>query len=194
MRPTIQPRLAAALTVFIALPLALSCSSAKGHRSNRPAAPETSKASGNVAGGSAPNAEASSPPSDEPVVTPATVGGPEVNALAVNVGVRNFQAINQTMSILTGVPTTDKAVAAAYAEQNSALPTETDVKTFVGSSQVAVFKLAVEYCNAMVSDKAKAAAVFGSINTTEAPSTVFSASGKKAIGEALIGSLLGDRI
>ncbi len=215
MRHTIKARPRYALVLLlISLPVAMSCSSSSsGHHSDRSAV-QGERTSGNVttaganpAASPAPN-PAADPAADpaavpgaspaapgalsiDPVVTPANVGGNEVNALVVHVGVRNFQAINYTMSTLTGIPTTNAAVAATYADQNSALPTETDVKSFVGSSQVAVFKLAVEYCNALMTDNTKATAFFGATNINDTPANVFTAAGTKAISETLITKLWG---
>ena len=199
MRHTTKARPRYAFALFLlALPIAMSCSSSSnGHHSDRGAA-QGQRTSGNAttpgaspAPDPAANPAAAAAPSIDPVVTPANVGGNEVNALVVHVGVRNFQAINYAMSTLTGIPTTNAAVAATYADQNSALPTETDVKSFVGSSQVAVFKLAVEYCNALITDNTKATAFFGAVNVNDTPTKVFTDAGTKAISEALITKLWG---
>jgi len=189
---------AKSLMILLALPFAIQCSTAKVAK---PARILSAKApSSAIATSNQPPAipEAAVPPTQadhqETVVVQANVGGNVVNNLAVQVGVRNFQAIHMTMSALTTVPTTNAAVAAAYVEHNSALPTETDVKSFVGSSQVAVFKLAAEYCNALITDASKSAAFFESINITDVPSNVFTAAGSKAISDILITKIWGSNL
>jgi len=189
----LPPKTGSSKSIFflLALPFALQCSTAKIAKPNHasPAKAPTSATEHSNPPPSAPDAN-----HGQTVVVQANVGGNAANNLPVQMGVRNFQAINMTMSTLTKVPTTNAAVAAAYAEQNSALPTETDVKAFVGSSQVAVFKLAVEYCNALITDPSNSAAFFESINITDVPSNVFTAAGSKAISDILITKIWGSNL
>lgn len=82
-------------------------------------------------------------------------------ALTTKVGLRTFAAINATMASLTGIAPSDPAVAAAYGRLSNLLPDSPDARTFVASHQVAIFKLATEYCNALITAPGKLSAVVG---------------------------------
>jgi hypothetical protein len=102
------------------------------------------------------------------------------------VGMRNFRQINDTMASLTGVPRTTASVATAFATLETQLPDSNDLRTFNGSHQVAISKLAVEYCDAMINDAALAAQAIPGFNFAAVPSVAFNAAGKAAVAEALI--------
>lgn len=111
---------------------------------------------------------------------------PDIQKIFAKTGIRNFAQINATMSVLTGVPTTNTQVATFYAAQATSLPTENDVKGFIGSHQVTVFKLAVEYCDVLVKDTALRTTIFGSFNFAGAPNVAFTPDTKKALADNLV--------
>lgn len=111
----------------------------------------------------------------------------DVEQVFVKAGLRNYSQINATMSLVTGVPRSNATVSQVFnAQLTTALPTDNDIKAFLGSQQVAVFKLAVEYCDAMVKDATLSRAFFGTATVTGAPSLVFSAQGKAALADVMI--------
>lgn len=69
---------------------------------------------------------------------------------AASVGVKNFDEINTTMSYLTGVPKAD--VAATFNTLAPALPNDNDVQTYITTTQVAVTRLASNYCQRLFVD------------------------------------------
>ena len=69
---------------------------------------------------------------------------------APQLGVRTFEEINATLSSITGVPTTNAAVASTYAQVKQQLPTTEAVDAFLAAQQSAVAQLAIKYCSAMV--------------------------------------------
>ena len=75
----------------------------------------------------------------------------DLRDVQVDAGLRNYAQINATMAALTGVAANTEAVRTVFQEQlANSLPTGNDIKAFLGSHQVSVFKLAVEYCDALV--------------------------------------------
>ena len=63
-------------------------------------------------------------------------------------GIRNFPRINASFASLTGQ---SRGVAAAtFAEIEEQLPPDYDVRSFVTSQQVAISKIALDYCDALV--------------------------------------------
>jgi hypothetical protein len=66
------------------------------------------------------------------------------------VGVRTFDAINLSMSELTGVPPTYGDVPDTFTAIRKQLPTSPEFGGFLTSHQIAVAQLSIEYCNALV--------------------------------------------
>lgn len=112
---------------------------------------------------------------------------PPVNTVVVKAGLRNYAQINATMASLTGIAPTNATVKTEYnTNLATSLPTDNDIRAFLGSQQVAVFKLAVEYCDALVKDTTARTAVFGTFNFAATPAAAFNAAGKDALAEALV--------
>ncbi len=87
-----------------------------------------------------------------------------INATQVTTGVKNHEQLLYTMSALTGVPSTNAAVLATYNQVASSLPTSTDVKALLAPNQVAIVKLAAEFCNQLVSSQPMRDAIWNSQN------------------------------
>lgn len=111
---------------------------------------------------------------------------PPVARLKPGVGVKNFRQIHATMSALTTIPMTQATVAAEYATLTTQLPETNDIRSFSGSHQVAITKLAVEYCDAMVVTPTALNAILPGVNLTQAPSVALDSAGRSAISKALI--------
>lgn len=69
-------------------------------------------------------------------------------------GIRDFAAINATLSRVTGVPHTRPEVAATYERVRRALPVDPRLAGFVSSQQMGITQLAIQYCDALVDDSA----------------------------------------
>jgi hypothetical protein len=134
-----------------------------------------------------PAGEPAADPAGEPAEEPAP-GEPkkEVARLKASVGIKNFAQINATMSTLTTIPTTNAVVQPVYAQLATQLPDGNDIRAFLASHQVAIGKLAVEYCDAMVNTPAAANVVLPGIALNVAPATALNATGREAINKALI--------
>lgn len=195
--------IAAALGLLASLTLACS-SDSKSMRSgalprnhHADAVPATSE----EATPSPTNAVVNTVPNDA-IHTPAATGGTgstagtgsEGTALtsdAPSVGIRNFRQINDAMAALTGVPRTTATVAAAFATLQTQLPDTNDIRNFSGSHQVAVSKLAVEYCDAMIESATLSAAAIPGFNFAATPSVAFDAKGKDLVAKALLAKFWG---
>lgn len=92
----------------------------------------------------------------------------------VHVGVKNFEEINMTMSVLTGVPYTTNAIKNVYRDISVLLPTTNDIKTFVGANQVSIVKLAGEYCYELVRVSGYRSIIWPNVNFGESSATAFS--------------------
>jgi len=80
--------------------------------------------------------------------TPAPAPGPVV----ADIGVKTFAQVNSTLSVLTGVPTTDPNASATYLAVQQQLPPTPTLEGFSSANQVGVAQLAIQYCNVMVNN------------------------------------------
>lgn len=97
-------------------------------------------------GGSSSSGSSSRTPSGTTAKTPEQV----INEAQVEVGMKNFEQINYTFSELTGVPVSTGAINTTYTSVEATLPTENAVKVLQSSNQVAITRLAAEYCNQLI--------------------------------------------
>lgn len=94
----------------------------------------------------------------------------------VEVGVKNFEQINETMAMLTGVDPNTTAIRNTYNTIVVQLPTENDIKSFIAANQVAISKLAAEYCDRLVES--------GTLRSNVYPNFNFGATGTGAFSQA----------
>ena len=76
--------------------------------------------------------------------------GQIINEMQVAEGMKSFEQIFHTFSTLTGVAVTQNDVRNAYNQVVTSLPTDNDIKVFLPSHQLAITKLASEFCNQLV--------------------------------------------
>lgn len=73
--------------------------------------------------------------------------GQVINELQVTTGIKNFEQILHTMGAVTGIdPYSSTAIMQVYRQVESSLPTDNDIKIYTATQQVAVTKLAAEFC------------------------------------------------
>ncbi len=95
-----------------------------------------------------------------------------------DIGIRTFEQLNQSMSKITGVPTTNTAVRATYLQVQQQLPPVPSIEAFLASHQTGVAQLAIKYCSEMVNNATARAAFFPGLNTSVAASQFSSGAGK----------------
>lgn len=108
--------------------------------------------------------------------TPAVgVPSPEVDLNPQSdIGVRTFEQLNQSMSAITGVPTTNAAVRSTYLQVQQQLPPVPNVEAFLASHQTGIAQLAIKYCAVMVDDGTRRAAFFPLLDINAQAATQFS--------------------
>ncbi len=72
-----------------------------------------------------------------------------------SVGMKTYTSLNQTMSNLTGIESTNTNIQAAFEELKSSLPNANELKKYNASAQKAVALLAAQYCNELKNTPAK---------------------------------------
>jgi Concanavalin A-like lectin/glucanases superfamily len=95
-----------------------------------------------------------------------------------DIGMRTYEQLNQSMSRITGVPTTDAGVRATYLKVQQALPPVPSIEAFLASNQTGIAQLAIKYCSAMVDNAGTRAAFYPSLNLGTAATTQFAGAGK----------------
>lgn len=108
----------------------------------------------------------------DPVATPAQ-DLPE----AAEVGLRTFDELNATLSLITGVPQTNAQVLATFALVKQALPAVDKLESFGPSQQTALAQLAIQYCNVLVDSNTLRPAFFGALDGSGTGVAVFGAAG-----------------
>jgi concanavalin A-like lectin/glucanase superfamily protein len=81
-----------------------------------------------------------------------SIPAPAPGPVAADVGVRTFAQVNSTLSVLTGVPTTDPNVSTTYLAVQEQLPATATLEAFSSANQVGIAQLAIQYCNVMVNN------------------------------------------
>ena len=118
-------------------------------------------------------------PRTEPAPTP--LPPPPDGAPAPEIGLRTFQEISASMSVMTGIPTTNTAVTDTYNRVREQLPTVENIEGFLSSHQVGTAQLAIEYCNELVDDAARRAAYFPGFDFSATAATAFDTPAERAL-------------
>lgn len=108
----------------------------------------------------------------------ATVGG---GIPVSDIGLRTFDEINTTMSVVTGIAKTDSNVRATFDTIKQQLPTVESIEGFLSAHQVAVSQLAIEYCNALVEDSVRRATFFPGFDFSVSANLAFDTAGKRSL-------------
>lgn len=76
--------------------------------------------------------------------------GQVINQAQVSEGIKSHEQILNTMSELTGVSIMNGSVQTIYNQVATTLPTDNDIKVFLPPHQLAITKLAAEFCKVLV--------------------------------------------
>lgn len=121
---------------------------------------------------------------------PLVIVGTDLPA-AQRFGVRTFDEINATMAAITTVDPEDSNVDFTFQNLRQSLPAIESPEAFLSSHQVAIAQMAIEYCNALVNDTAKAATYFPGFNFGLAPNSAYSGAARNLIIDPLIDNAMG---
>jgi hypothetical protein len=99
----------------------------------------------------------------DPVVPPPppTPPTPQFGPAPPGLGIRAFERLHETFAAVTGVDATSPAVRDTFEQLTQQLPGDADLRAFSASQQVAISKLALEYCDSLVESSALRDAFFG---------------------------------
>lgn len=126
------------------------------------------------------------PPPDVPSA-PAPADLPPV----ADVGVRTFDEINATMAAITGVNPNEPNVRATFETVRESLPAVPTLEAALGSHQVAIAQLAIEYCNALIENPTLRGALFDQFDFSAAPDAAFAGNNVDYLIDPLLDRLFG---
>jgi hypothetical protein len=121
----------------------------------------------------------------EPTPTPPL---PAPGPVVATIGLRTFAQINSTLSLFTGVPTTNSTVNSTYLAVQQQLPADPTLEGFSSSNQIGIAQLAIQYCNVAVNTPSLQAQLFG---TTLSANQFTSQAGIDTVTKALASRVLG---
>ncbi|MDG5500963.1 LamG domain-containing protein [Marinobacter sp. BGYM27] len=123
------------------------------------------------------------------VPTPST---PDPVVPESDLGLKTFDEINASMSVMTGIPKTASGVQQTFNTVRQQLPSVETIKGFLSSQQMAITQMAIQYCNALVNDTDKRDTLFPDVNFTADPTTAFGdASGRNHVIDPLLTQFVG---
>ncbi|MDG9667973.1 LamG domain-containing protein [Hahella sp. CR1] len=122
---------------------------------------------------------------------PTPPGAPADGDPVPEIGLRNFDEINATMSAITGVNASDPGVKSTFETVKQQLPTVENINTFLASHQMGVTQLAIQYCDALVEDNTLRSAFFPGFDFNASASSAFSGAGRDLIIDPLLDKGMG---
>jgi hypothetical protein len=112
-----------------------------------------------------------------------------------DIGVRVFNEVNSTMATLSTVPATTPAVSTTYQSVETGLPTVYNIQSVSSGAQIASAQLAMQYCQALVSDPTLGPAFFPGMSFNAPPSAAFgSTAGMDLVVQPLINNMIGGNL
>lgn len=103
----------------------------------------------------------------------------DLSGSGFQLGVKTSEQLFASFSALTGVAMTQTTVRNTFNTVRPQLPVTSDIASFSPSNQIAIGKLAVEFCDQMIETATLRAAVITSVDFTRNPSVVFASQNSK---------------
>jgi mono/diheme cytochrome c family protein len=110
------------------------------------------------------------------------------------IGLKTFDEINESMSRMTGVATTNPAVFDTYTTVKQQLPTVETIQGFLSSHQMAVTQMAIQYCDALVSNGQLRAEMFPGFDFSAPAGSAFDHNGKSLVTGPLLSRFVGSNL
>jgi hypothetical protein len=99
----------------------------------------------------------------------------------LDVGVKNFEQIYRSMASMTGVDPANTTTANLYNQLVVQLPADNNIKSFLPANQVAITKMAAEFCEILVENAALRVVVWPTFNFAQTPTQGFNSANKQLI-------------
>jgi cytochrome c553 len=106
------------------------------------------------------------------VATP-VAAAPATLPPASDIGLHVYDELNASMASITGVSAGLSAVNTTYQTVQQQLPTVPNIQGFLPSQEIGISQLAIQYCNALVSDPVLGPSFFAGLNMNQTPAQAF---------------------
>lgn len=113
---------------------------------------------------------------------------------APDIGLKTFDEVNASMSVMTGVATTQSAVQATFEKVKQQLPSVASIDGFLSAHQMAMTQLAIQYCDALVEDSTLRSSFFPGFDFNENANTAFDSDGRNLIIGPLLSRFVGSNL
>lgn len=122
-------------------------------------------------------------------------GATVVSRLVTDVGFKDFEQIYITFQILTGVDISNEGtLRSVYADLQSQLPVTNNVKSFSTAHQIAIIKLASEFCHTVFNKTQYYNSFFNNFNIGQTAADAYSQAGKYSITQEFINKFWGESV
>ena len=125
---------------------------------------------------------------------PPSPSAPVNSAAEPEIGLKTFDEVNASMSVMTGVASTDTKVKNTFDKVKQQLPTAENIGGFLSAHQMAMTQLAIQYCDALVEDNTLRSSFFPSFDFDESANTAFDVDGRNLIINPLISKFIGSNL
>lgn len=115
------------------------------------------------------------------VMPPLNLPTPPALEDEIDVGVKSFEQIYFSMATLTGVNPSDTTLQKLYNEIIVQLPPDNNVQNFAAANQVAITKLAAEFCEKLLETQALRVIIWPSIDFAKNPVQSFTPTNKTLV-------------
>lgn len=113
---------------------------------------------------------------------------------AADIGLKTFDEVNVSMSVMTGVATTHSGVQTTFEKVKQQLPSVENIDGFLSAHQMAMTQLAIQYCDALVEDTTLRGSFFAGFNFNESANTAFDTDGRNQIISPLLSRFVGSNL
>jgi hypothetical protein len=120
--------------------------------------------------------------------------GQIINSTLVSEGMKSHEQILHTMATLTGVNPMNGAIVTVYNQVATTLPTDNDIKVFLPPHQLAITKLAAEFCKIMVDSATLRDAIWPGYNFNAVPTVAFDFTNRDFLIQNILNAFWGEDI
>ncbi len=100
-------------------------------------------------------------------------------AKAADIGIKTFADIHNSLSAMTGVPTTQAPIVETYGKVEQQLPVNENIEGFLPAHHMGITQLAVAYCATLVADESLRAQKFPQFSFGANPPVAFNSAGRE---------------
>jgi hypothetical protein len=122
-------------------------------------------------------------------------GATEVARLVTDIGVKDYESLYVTFQVLTGVDVSNESTLRnVYEDIRSQLPFDSSIKNFGTANQIAIIKIASEFCHTVFNKSTYYNTFFNNFNIAQSSINAFSNNGKALMIEDMINRFWGSNV